>query len=84
VVLYQAFGVSRASQLTTQARRLGKQLSAISRSLTSEDSNPTVVTLLEMLDAMGVKVVVSVGPRKSQREPLLDVHIAPPQVLAKA
>ncbi len=66
------------------ARRLGKQLSAISRSLTSEDSNPTVVTLLEMLDAMGVKVVVTVSPRKSQREPLLDVHIAPPKVLAKA
>jgi DNA-binding phage protein len=66
------------------ARRLGKQLSAISRSLTSEDSNPTVVTLLEMLDAMGVKVEVTVSPRKSQREPLLDVHIAPPKELAKA
>lgn len=66
------------------ARRLGKQLSAISRSLTSEDSNPTVVTLLEMLDAMGVKVEVTVGPRMSRREPLLDVRIAPPKELAKA
>src|SRR5579859_19382 len=66
------------------ARRLGKQLSAISRSLKSEDSNPTVVTLLEMLDAMGVKVEVTVGPRMSRREPLLDVRIAPPKELAKA
>src|SRR5579859_4057174 len=66
------------------ARRLGKQLSAISRSLTSDDSNPTVVTLLEMLDAMGVKVEVTVGPRMSRREPLLDVRIAPPKELAKA
>lgn len=65
------------------ARRLGKQLSAISRSLTSDDSNPTVVTLLEMLDAMGVTVDVTVGPRKSAREPLLDVHIASPRKLAK-
>jgi transcriptional regulator with XRE-family HTH domain len=65
------------------ARRLGKQLSAVSRSLTSDDSNPTVVTLLEMLDAMGGKVEVTVGPRKSPREPLLDVHIASPGKLAK-
>jgi transcriptional regulator with XRE-family HTH domain len=64
------------------ARRLGKQLSAISRSLTSDDSNPTVVTLLEMLDAMGVTIDVTVGPRKSAREPLLDVHIALPRKLA--
>ena len=66
------------------ARRLGKQLSAISRSLTSDDSNPTVVTLLEMLDAMGVKVEVTVGPRTSLGEPLLDVHIATRKTLARA
>jgi DNA-binding phage protein len=65
------------------ARRLGKQLSAISRSLTSDDSNPTVVTLLEMLDAMGVTIDITVGPRKSAREPLLDVHISSPRKLAK-
>jgi len=66
------------------ARRLGKQLSAISRSLTSEDSNPTVVTLLEMLDAMGVRVRVTVGPRSSRREALLDVRIASRRQLTKA
>jgi len=66
------------------ARRLGKQLSAISRSLTSEDSNPTIVTLLEMLDAMGVKVAVTVEPRSSQREPLLDVRIARRKQMTRA
>ena len=39
---------------------------------------------LEMLDAIGVKVEVTVIPRKSQRELLLDIQIAPPKELAKA
>lgn len=57
------------------ARRLGKQLSAVSRSLTADDSNPTIVTLLEMLDAMGVRVILTVEPRVSDDDPLLNVRI---------
>src|SRR5260370_39625201 len=51
------------------ARRLGNQLSTISRSLTSEDSNPTVVTLVQLLDAMVVKWVFTRRPANSQRRP---------------
>jgi DNA-binding phage protein len=58
----QAAGVSKV----TVAARMKRNPAAVSRLFTSPDANPTVTTLIEMLDALEFRLEVSVKPQAKE------------------
>jgi transcriptional regulator with XRE-family HTH domain len=59
---------------TVLARRLGKSLPAVSRLTTAEAVNPTLVTVFELLDAMGLEMAVQLRSKSEESCPPLSVN----------
>ena len=52
------------------AERMGKKREAISRLLSSDDANPTLETLIELLSALDVTADITIRPSQEGESPL--------------